>query len=192
MINLLPQKDKEKLLIGKNKRMSIILCFLILFFLIYLIIALFIVKIYLNGQLASNKVFLEESEKQFSQSETQELQDKIESANKSFSGLNSFYDKKVYFSKLLEKIAVIFPENFYLTNFSIMLDVKEKKEENVVVETTRTIRASLSGFAPTREELLTFKENLEKDGSFENISFPISNWASKENINFYVTFDISI
>lgn len=192
MINLLPQKDKERLLIGKNKRITIILCFLLLFFLVYLMISLFVIKIYLNGQLVSSEAFLEESEKQFLQSETQELQDKIKSANKSFGELNSFYEREVYFSKVLEKIAVVFPEDFYLTNFSIKLDVKEKKEGSDVIEVNRTIRSSLSGFAPTRESLLIFKEGLEKDGSFENISFPISNWASKKNINFYVTFDISI
>ena len=192
MINLLPQKDKEKLLIGKSKRMAIILCFLILFFLIYLTISLFIVKIYLKGQLISSEIFLEESEKQFLQSETQEFQDKIKSANQSFNELNSFYKKKVYFSKVLEKIAAVFPKDFYLTNFSIVLNVKEKKKDDEAVGIERTIKSSLSGFAPTREGLLVFKEGLEKEGSFENIFFPISNWSSKENINFYITFDISI
>lgn len=192
MINLLPQKDKEKLLIGKSKRMAIILCFLILFFLIYLTISLFIVKIYLKGQLISSEIFLEESEKQFLQSETQEFQDKIKSANQSFNELNSFYKKKVYFSEVLEKIAAVFPKDFYLTNFSIVLNVKEKKKDDEAVGIERTIKSSLSGFAPTREGLLVFKEGLEKEGSFENIFFPISNWSSKENINFYITFDISI
>lgn len=192
MINLLPQKDKEKLLAGKSKRMAIILCFLILFFLIFLTITLFVINVYSSGQLTSSEIFLEENKKQFLQSEIQELQDKIESANKSFNELSSFYEKEIYFSEILKKIAIVFPEDFYLTNFSIKLDVKEKKKETDVIEVNRTIRSSFSGFAPTREGLLVFKKNLEGNSGFKNIFFPISNWAKKENINFYITFDIPI
>jgi len=176
MINLLSQKEKEVFLIEIRKRIIIILCFLFLFFLVCLILILFSIRIYLNGQIESQKTFLIESEKEFIQSESQEIQEKIKSANQRFKELDSFYKEKVYFFKISEKIAKILPATFYLRDFS--LEISEEKQ----------IMISLSGFAPSREELFEFKKSLEQEEEFKNISFPPANWVKKEDIDFYVTF----
>lgn len=194
MINLLPKEDKKTLLVEKNKKITVILCFLLLFFIICLILILFSIKTYISGRIDAKNIFLAESEKQLFQSETRELEDKIKMANNSFGRLDSFYSKNIYFSEVLEKVSAIFPEYFYVTNLSMKLDIKEVNDglnnPESIIKTERSVSVSLSGFAPTREELRLFKENLEK--SFENILFPYSNWLDKENINFYVTFNIGI
>jgi len=194
MINLLPKEDKKTLLVERNKKITVILCFLLLFFIVCLILILFSIKIYVNGQINTKKIFLAESEKQLFQSETQELENKIKMANDSFKKLDDFYNRSIYFSEILQKISSIFPSTFYATNVSIRISAEEIKEnfENPksAVRVERKVLVNISGFASTREELLVFKENLEK--SFENVVFPPSNWVDKKNINFYVTFDTGI
>jgi len=194
MINLLPKEDKKILLIERNKKITVILCFLLLFFIICLILIFFSIKIYVNGQINTEKTFLAENEKQLFQSELKGLEDKIKIANDSFKKLDYFYSKNIYFSEVLEKISDILPEVFYITNISMKLNVEEIKEEPKNLEGTvrieRKVSINLSGFASTREELLLFKENIEK--LFKNVVFPPSNLVSKKNINFYITFDTEI
>ena len=196
MINLLPEKNKEELLMERNKRIIHILCSLILFFIVSLFLIFLGIKFYLSNQVKLNQKILEESKEKFSQSEVQNIQDKIELANSSFSKLRAFYNGKVYFSEILEKISTILPEGFSLDNLSIKLDVKENKIPQVdgteKIEVERKVITNLSGFAPLREDLRAFKDKLEAEKSFKNIFFPSSNWVNKENINFYLVFEIVI
>ncbi|MBU3942423.1 hypothetical protein KKA24_00390 [Patescibacteria group bacterium] len=196
MINLLPEKNKDALLMERNKRVVLIFCFLILFFIVLLVLIFSEIKFYLDKQISANQVLLVESKEKFSQSEVQEIQDKIELANSSFSKLNIFYNREVYFSDILEKISNILPERFSLDNLSIKLDVKENKiqkdDGTKEIEVERKVIATISGFAPLREDLRAFKDKLETEVTFKNIFFPSSNWVNKENINFYLVFEISI
>lgn len=178
MINLLPNQEKEVILIEKKKRIAIIIFSLILFFFACLILISISIRIYLQGYIESEKSFLTESEKEFSQSGSQNLQERIKSINSLIKELNSFYGQKIYFSETAEKISRTLPKNFYLTDFSLTLS--GEKEANV----------SLSGFAPLREDLFKFKENLEAEEDFKEISFPPANWIKAQNIDFYVTFKI--
>jgi hypothetical protein len=178
MINLLPPREREVILMEAKKKIAIIICFLVLFFFACLILISVSIKIYLQGYIESEKSFLAQSEKEFSQSESQNLQKKIKSINSLIEELNSFYSQKIYFSEIAERISKTLPKNFYLTNFNLVLS--EEKEINV----------SLSGFAPLREDLFKFKENLEVEEDFKDISFPPANWVKAQNIDFYVTFKI--
>lgn len=178
MINLLPPKEKEVLLMEKNKKVAIILCSLPLFFLVCLILILFSIKVYLGGQIDVQKSSLAKSQKEFLESEAQEFQEEIKLANSKFKELSSFYKKKIYFFEILEKISKTVPDTFYLTNLSLSFS----KEKDIMI--------SLSGFAPLREELLGFKKNLEDHEDFKDISFPPANWVEAKNISFYVTFKI--
>lgn len=187
MINLIPEKNRKRLLMKKNKKIAIIISSLLLFFLVCLILILLFISIYINGQVRLNKEFLAHSQKEFHESEVQEFQEKIKSADALFKDISTFYNRNVYSSEVLKKISDIFPENFYLTNFSMKLDIKEKEE---AIE--RNIMVTLSGFAPLREDLLSFKESLEKEDSFKDVSFPASNWVNRKDINFYITFELAL
>ena len=46
---------------------------------------------------------------------------------------------------------------------------------------------TIQGFAPTRNDLLSFKETLEKSTFLSEINFPIRNLLEKENIDFEIT-----
>lgn len=49
----------------------------------------------------------------------------------------------------------------------------------------------ISGIAKTRNDLLSFKDKLEKSNYFSNINLPISSLLEKENINFEINTTIT-
>lgn len=179
MINLLSPEEKEKLLLEQKKRIAIILWFLILFFLVCLTLILFAAEIYLKTQLDTQKNLLAEVQKEYNRPEIQNLQEEIRAANSSLTKLNSFYQKKIYFAEILERISKTLPQGTYLTNFS-------------TVFSPETLKVSLSGFAPFRETLFEFKKNLEKEEDFKKVFFPPANWVKPANIEFFVTLEITI
>lgn len=179
MINLLPSEEKDKLLLEQKKRIAIILWFLVLFFIICLILILFAAEIYLKSQLESQKTILIEVQKEYGQPEIQNLKEEIKEANSILIKLNSFYQKKIYFAEILERVSQTLPQGTYLTNFSAIFS----KE---------VLKISLSGFALARENLFEFKKNLEKEEDFKEVFLPPANWVKPANIDFFVTFELNI
>jgi len=173
MINLLPPTEKEMLSLEKSKRIVIILWLLLLFFLTCSILILFSIRTYIQAQVKSQQYLLAEVKKEKNQSEIENLKGEINSINSSLTKLNSFYQNGIYLSDILEKISKTLPEELYLTNLSVIFP-----------------SVSLSGFAPTTETLFEFKENLEKEPGFKEISFPPANWVDLTDIDFSVTFII--
>ncbi len=174
MINLLPPVEKRKFSSEKNKRIATILWLLVLFFLTCSILILFSIKTYIQTQVKSQQYLLAEIKKEKNQSEIENLQEEINSINLSLMELNSFYQNGIYLSDILEKVSNTLPKELYLNNLSIVFP-----------------SVSLSGFAPTTETLFEFKENLEKEPGFKEISFPPANWVNLTDIDFSVTFIIN-
>lgn len=173
MINLLPLIEKEKLLLEKNRRIIIILWLLLLFFLTCSVLILFSIRTYIQAQVKSQEYLLIETKKEQNQSEIENLKEEINSINSSLTKLNSFYQNEIYLSDILEKISKTLPKELYLTNLSLIFP-----------------SVSLSGFAPSTETLFEFKENLGKESSFKEVSFPPTNWVDLTDIDFSVTFII--
>jgi len=169
MINLLPSKEKKALIQEENWKIVLIWGFLVLIFLISLTLILFSIKIYISGYVESQKILL-------SQPYPQDFEKMIEIANQNFSKLNSFYQGQIYLSKVLERISINLPPKIYLTSFSY------QKERGQI---------TLLGFVATREILLEFKKNLEREKDFAEIYFPSQNWLEPINIDFSVTFRIA-
>lgn len=190
MINLLPPLEKQKLFLEKKKRMVIILWILVLFFLICLVLILLSVRSYLKTQVDSQKALLEEAETEFNQSEIQFLQEKINVLNLSLTELSSFYQKKIYFSEIIEKISQTLPSKTYLTNLAIIFSPAELPSGKVSEGKLEKVNISLSGFAPTRESLLNFKKNLDQESDFQEVYFPAANWVKSTDIDFYVTLQL--
>ncbi|MEK7598310.1 MAG: PilN domain-containing protein [Patescibacteria group bacterium] len=53
---------------------------------------------------------------------------------------------------------------------------------------TKNYTISLVGKAKTRDALISFKENLEKEECFAEINLPLSNLVSRENVDFQIDF----
>lgn len=175
LINLLPNQQKEELLQEEKFKIILILGITFLFFLISLILVFLSIKIYISSQIEAQKIILLEEKKRFEESENQFLQKKLEFLNKEFLKLNSFYQNQINLTEILDKISLLLPLGISLDSFSF---------------STENYQISLTGFSATRNNLLQFKENLEKEKIFTQVYFPPSSWLKLTDINFSVSFKI--
>jgi Tfp pilus assembly protein PilN len=183
MINLLSPKEKEGLIQEKNWKLILILGILVLIFLICLGLILLSIKIYVSGQVEAQKILFSQEEKKFEESQIRDLEEKIIISNKTLSNVNSFYQSQINLIEILEKIPETLPQGIYLTAlyFNPITDAENGKY---------VAKISLSGFSPTRETLLEFKENLEKEELFGEIYFPPSCWVPAVDIDFSINLKI--
>lgn len=177
MINLLPPREKIKLLRIKREKITIFIGIIILVSAICLSLILFALQTYIGSRTELQKIALEEIQKEFEKSGLQKLQEKITSTNKAFLQLKLFYEQKPFFSEIIETIYSTLPKAMYLYNLSL----SQQKDE---------IQVSLAGFAPNREVLLELKKNLEARPEFKEIYFPMASWVKTKDIDFFVTFSL--
>ncbi|MDD5606406.1 MAG: PilN domain-containing protein [Candidatus Pacebacteria bacterium] len=166
MINLIPDFQKQELIKIEKEKIQIIFLFLLNFFFICLLLLFLFLNIYFNSQIQSTNVLITSLD-HFK--EPEEIKEQIIKTNEELFRINKFYQNRIYYSSVLDSIFLAMPDGVYLNNISFI----DKK-------------INLSGFVPFREDLLLFRENLEK--SFKQVDFPPVNWSERENINFFVTF----
>lgn len=169
MINLLPPEQKREILEEEKFKIILILGIILIIFLIIFYLFLLLIKTSILADLDAQKILLEERKREISF--YQDLEEKIKNANLNLSKLNNFYKNQIYFTEIFEKISQIIPSGIYLTNSNFSQD-----------------QISLSGFSPSREILISFKENLEKE--FKEVSYPREIWLKEKDINFTFNFKI--
>jgi len=181
MINLLPLPEKKILQEEKKLKLILISGILVLIFLICLILILFSIKIFISGQAEAQKILLSQEEENFKESQIQNLEEKILSSERALINLDSFYQSQPNLTEILGKISETLPPDIYLTTLNFAPLVSEHL----------TGQISFSGFSPTREILLEFKQNLEQEELFVEIYFPPSIWVKSADIDFSGNFKIT-
>lgn len=180
MINLLPIKEKQKLLLEKKTKLVIIFGIVILVSLVCLILILLSIKFYILAETDSQKVILEQTQKNNQTQEFISLNNTIKKYNKTLAQLDSFYKKEIYFGQTLDTITnVPTPQGLYLTNFSLNRN------------DAGNVQASVSGVSSTRDNLLIFQQNIEQDKEIKNPYFSPESWISPKDVNFSLTFEIN-
>ena len=183
MINLLPpQIKKEHKELKKFKRILILIS-LFLFFGLFLSLILFLIKNHISQQAMAQKILFEQKEVELKELLGQrEFEEIIKQNNLIFTQLKSFYQQQPNLTEIIEKIDKTLPEGIYLTELSLSSQLPEK----------RIIECRLTGFSPSREKLIEFKENLKQEKNFKEVYFYPGNWLEKVDINFLVNFQIEI
>lgn len=180
MINLLPPEKKEEILQEKKWKLIMILGILSMVFLVSFSLILVSINIFLAGESEVQKIISSQRETELNNPQMQALQKNLLNFNQTLSQLNSFYQNQFQLTKILEKISNDLPPGANLTN--LFVSSLPEKEENWKRALT------LVGFAFSREILLEFKKNLEKEELFGEVDFPPANWTKPTNINFTVSF----
>ena len=180
MINLLPPENKEEFLQERNWKIIMILGINLLLILICFSLILHAINIFILGELNSQVIIYQQKEKEFEASKIYEIERGLKIFNESLLKLDYFYQDRFNGEKFLEEISEVIPSEVYLTYLSLNFKDGQKKEIDCV----------LSGFSPSREILLSFKENLEKRENFEEVYFPPASWVKQTDINFVVNFKI--
>jgi Tfp pilus assembly protein PilN len=174
MINLLPQNEKNNLFLKRIKNLVIILGAVITICLICFILILLSLKFYILADVGYQKLLLQDTQEKYQSPDITTLKDTIQKYNKLLPSILSFYQKRIYFSDTLDVISEIErPQGLYFTNISI-------NESNKI---------GISGFSPTRDDLITFQKNLEKQGKIKNISFSADSWINPTKVNFNLTME---
>lgn len=171
MINLLSAEQKKEILEEEKLKFILILGVVILAFFLSLFLILFSIKTSLSGDLSVQKTYLEQKEKELKIDQIKELEEEIKNLNLTLAKLGSFYQGRINFTEVLEKISKTIPEGVHLTSLSFNPSI---------------LQISLFGFSPDRDTLLKLKENLEEEGMFEKVYFPPANWIQTAEINFSV------
>lgn len=179
MINLLPPQQKKELKEEKSFKLTLIIGVLLSVFLVYLCLTLFSIKVYVSGEVRAEEILFSQKEKEINTPQAQTLQKNLISFNQTLSRLYNFYENQILFSDILKKISETLPNGVSLTSISI---------SPVLLAGDWKMGCDLTGFSSTRETLLLLKENLEKEKSFGEISFPPTNWVKPTDINFTVNF----
>jgi len=172
--NLIPPEQKERLR-WKNYYQNIISSGFILFLLILVfIISLAGILLFIHFKYLSieNKITIEQS--RIIQTESyKDLEKKIINLNKNLADFRKTQNQKSNIYSLLDNIS----SSLFVGVTVYSLDVNR---------TAKLI--TVSGFSPTRENLLAIKNNLETNPNYKDIDFPLSNLANPQNINFRFSF----
>jgi len=180
MINLLPPAEKLNISLEKKEKITTILWFLAVFFLLSFILILISVKFYLQQKIEYQKISLNAGQRNQSKKEIKEVQEKFNNFNAVFKKLDDFYNKKIYFSDSLDKVSKLIPEESYLNEVSTSLLIASGDAPS--------LKISLSGYITSRENLFQFKKDLEKENIVKEVYFPPTNWVKPKDINFFVNF----
>lgn len=180
MINLLPLREKKENEQEENWKIVLVLGILVLVFLFSLSLILFSIKVYISREVAAQKILFEQKETELKTPQARQFEEKIKQSNLILAELKSFYQQAPYLTEVIERISKALPQDVYLTNLSLDSQPLERRE----------LQCRLLGFSPSREALVEFKENLEKDNNFKNVYFPPINWVKPIDIDFSVTFQI--
>lgn len=191
MLNLLPPAEKYFLQKEKNLKSLLILGLVLLFGLMCFSLMLLSINIYIAGQANAEDIVMKQVKEQAGKLGFADVEDKIRACNKSINDINSFYHNRIEMSGLIERISGILPSGIQLSYFSFSAVEETIKEESSGKAKKKIIREiSISGFAPSRENLFELKQVLESQQDFSNVYFPASNWTKPKDIDFSLKFNL--
>jgi ABC-type antimicrobial peptide transport system permease subunit len=178
MINLLPTKEKDRLISEGRERLVIIWGIVISVSLACMVLILFSLKFYILAKADQQKSNLIQAQQDANVIDSDNLLAVIKNSNNVLRQVDSFYKSQLYLGKTLESIFDVsdYP-NLFLTSVSLVCN-------------NNLISVSISGVSQTRETLLLYKKDIENNKFIKNPVFPPENWVNAKNINFSLTFSI--
>lgn len=181
MINLLPQKEKEERSFEQAKKLEIILEAIVLISVVCLILVLLSVDFYILGESVSRKFILKQAESQYKTTDFLKYKNILQGYNKNIAKVDSFYKNEAPIGSAIKKVAEIErPAGVYFNSLSL-----NRGENN------NRIQVSISGNSDTRDNLLIFKRNIEKEDGVSNSNFSPESWINPTAISFNLTFEIN-
>lgn len=181
MINLLPPKDKEILLLERNKKVVSILGVSVIITLVCLWLILFSLKLHILGEVERQKTNSNTIEMMYQTQDIKNLRSTIINYNTLLTGVDRFYREQKDLHEVIKDILGIdVPPGVFLTTLTI--DRVQEVGDSFV---------TMYGMSATRENLILFKSNIDKSPLIKNIIFPASNWIKAKDINFSVKFEIA-
>jgi len=91
-------------------------------------------------------------------------------------------------NKNINEIKLLAKDQLYWSNFFLKFSDKVPPEVVLNSLTNENYKVTIRGISQNRDNLILFKENLEKEDCFEDVKLPLSDLANKEKIDFQIDF----
>ena len=172
-LNLLPEEKKRK--VKRRKifwliiRQETLFLFAVVFLIAFLLSTNFILKIQSDGVDSANTP--EQSQQSYNDIKTYE--DKFKETNEKTAAFLKIAKSHLYWSGVLDRLSNVAPDGVSISSL-----------------VTKNYQISLAGRAKNRDDLLKFQENIGKDDCFSDINAPLSNFVTKENVDFQIDFKV--
>lgn len=170
-LDLLPEDKKKELKRKKTFRLIIKREVLFAFPLIVFLVILFNIYVVLGIQKEniSSSGMHEQTQGQYK--ELKDYEDKFKQTNDLTIALTRMQKEHIHWSWLINKISEITPAGIFLNGIS-----------------TKDYQVLLIGKAKSRDDLMAFKDVMEKMGCAEQVTVPLSNLVTKDNVDFQMDF----
>lgn len=173
-LDLLPQE--RKLEIKRTKRFLMILRGELLFLVPILLFVVILLSVYyiLSLQRDSAAAFFLQQQSGGQYQELVSMEEKFKQTNDSVVVISKTQTGHLRWMNMFEQLSTAVPQGIYIDDLS-----------------TKNYKILLAGKAQTRESLLEFKSNLEKNDCFRDINVPLSNLVVKNDVDFQMDLSIT-
>lgn len=169
-INLLPEKQKTEFNYTLKFRLSIFIgIWLSICFIIFLLILIFS-NYYLKIQMAAQEKQLDFENSIFENQKIKDLEKISSELNQKFLKVDEVQNQFISFYDVIKSLSLGVP--------------KIRFREIIYMPNTKEI--NLAAFAPSRDNMLEFKSDLDKNAYFQSVNLPINFLAEQTNINFII------
>lgn len=173
-VNLLPEENKQKLLaINTNIQLKFVRLFIVFVGLIA-VFSLSIVWLIFSFELNKAQKILSSAQLAKISPKAQDIENQIIDLNSKMVRAQNLSNIKTNYSSVLDIINSISQEGVVVMSF--VLESQDSK-------------FTLSGSADTRDHLLLYKEKIQNNGLFKNITVPLKSLEKPDNIAFEISFN---
>ncbi|EKD58248.1 MAG: hypothetical protein ACD_56C00165G0003 [uncultured bacterium] len=173
-LDLLPQEKKNELKRIKLFRRILREEMLFLVPIIIFIIILFNIYYVLNFQYDASVIAGSANKSQDKYKELSNYEEEFKKVNDLVGVVGKIQKNHLHWSNVLTELGSTVPGNVYMTDFS-----------------TKNYQIFLLGKARSRDDLLSFKSNIEGNNCFQDVDVPLSNLVVKENVDFQMSFSVT-
>ncbi len=174
-LNLLPLQEKDELNREKTQRWIIFYGVNIIGLMLIFAALLAIIWFYISIQLKAANKDLTSIQTGFQGADLKTQQEKTTALNTTISKISLTQKSQKNYSNFLASLANLVPAGIRLDAISI------DKDGNGI----------LNGYAQKRDQVISFKDQLEKSSLFNSVENPLSNLVKQTDINFYFNFKIA-
>ncbi len=195
MINLLPAQQKRELLLNFFQKRLLFLFICVFLAAVCFFAVLFSLKNVLLTKQKGLIDIIEQKENVFRKASVQDFKTVFEKASQQLEIGQNLWQEQIFLVPFFEKLGPLIPNSIYLTNLSAKKVTQEPAKTQDTVQTRkageRFFNIVVSGFAPSREDLFLFKQNLKKESNFQNANFAISSWVKPTDVDFSLNLEFS-
>lgn len=170
-INLLSDIGKKELSLEATKKKILVVLFFALLSAILFLTILMLINKYIDGKKLNIERKISQKQEDLKKVQLQNLSDTILETNKGLTQIRNFWQKQVKMTPAIEKLSKIVPQSIYFSHLAFSQDKIGPKID-------------ISGEAQTRGALFYFKQNLELEPSFSEVSFAPSSWVKPTEVAF--------